>query len=369
MSTPTAPTSVPCFSRPPGLAGPPSRRRSSSPTCRSSTRTTTCGIRPGLALPAGRAAGRPQQRPQHRRDRLLQCRVDAPRRRPGGAAAGRRDRVRQRHRGDERQRRLRPDARLRRHRRPRRSARWARASRRCWRRTSGPAAAASAASATSPPGTRTRDPQPRQRRRRAGLLADAELPRGLRRSWRRSGLSFDAWLYHPQLPELTALARAFPDDADRAQPRRRHRSAIGAVRGRRDEVFADWSASIRELASCPNVHVKLGGMGMRLNGFGFHEQPAPPSSEALAAAWRPYVETCIEAFGADALHVREQLPGRQGLLQLRGATGTPASGWRRARARRRRRRCSAAARRGSIDLCCLRTDNDCSNQQRAMRSE
>jgi predicted TIM-barrel fold metal-dependent hydrolase len=62
-------------------------------------------------------------------------------------------------------------------------------------------------------------------------------------------------------------------------------------------VFPDWAASIRRLAGCPNVYVKLGGLGMRLGGFGFHDEPEPPSSETLAAAWRPYIETCIEAFG------------------------------------------------------------------------
>jgi len=45
------------------------------------------------------------------------------------------------------------------------------------------------------------------------------------------------------------------------------------------------------------VHVKLGGLGMRIGGFGFEQQPEPPSSETLAAAWRPYIDTCIEAFG------------------------------------------------------------------------
>ena len=32
-------------------------------------------------------------------------------------------------------------------------------------------------------------------------------------------------------------------------------------------------------------------------GFGFENLDAPPSSVELAAAWRPYVEHCIEAFG------------------------------------------------------------------------
>ncbi len=53
-----------------------------------------------------------------------------------------------------------------------------------------------------------------------------------------------------------------------------------------------------ELAKCPNVVVKLGGMVNRGAGFDFHAAPAPPSSAAMAEVWRPYIETCIELFGA-----------------------------------------------------------------------
>jgi len=72
---------------------------------------------------------------------------------------------------------------------------------------------------------------------------------------------------------------------------------IGRYANRRNEVFSAWKASIREIAKCPNVTVKLGGLAMRLLGYDFHERPMPPSSEEAAAAWRPYIETCIEAFG------------------------------------------------------------------------
>ena len=43
--------------------------------------------------------------------------------------------------------------------------------------------------------------------------------------------------------------------------------------------------------------MKLGGLGMRINGFKFHHRERPPSSRDLADAWRPYIDTCIEAFG------------------------------------------------------------------------
>jgi L-fuconolactonase len=106
----------------------------------------------------------------------------------------------------------------------------------------------------------------------------------------RLGFSFDAWLYHPQLSELGELARAFPETRIVLN----HVGGpigSGAYAGKRKQVFPEWAASIRALAACENVYVKLGGLGMRLGGFAFHEEAEPPSSATLAAAWRPYVET------------------------------------------------------------------------------
>src|SRR6188768_480132 len=109
-------------------------------------------------------------------------------------------------------------------------------------------------------------------------------------------LSFDAWLFHPQIGELVDLARAFPKTKIVLD----HCGGpvgLGRFAGKRDETFAVWKASIQEIAGCPNVSVKLGGLAMRLLGYDFHERPKPPSSEEAAAAWRPYIETCIDAFG------------------------------------------------------------------------
>lgn len=124
-------------------------------------------------------------------------------------------------------------------------------------------------------------------------------------------LSFDAWLYHPQIEELTDLARAFPDTRIVLN----HVGGplgIGVYADRRDEVFTGWQHSISDLATCPNVHVKVGGLGMRINGFGFEQALEPPSSQALADAWRPYVETCVEAFGAGRCMFESNFPVDKG---------------------------------------------------------
>ena len=139
-----------------------------------------------------------------------------------------------------------------------------------------------------------------------GLLLDAQFRAGFARL-HRYGLSFDSWLLHPQIPELTDLARLFPGTTIVLD----HIGiplGIGNYANRRDEVFADWRKNIRDLGKCPNVRVKLGGMGMRTFGFGFESRSAPPSSEDLAKAWRPYVETCIEAFGSQRSMFESNFP-------------------------------------------------------------
>jgi predicted TIM-barrel fold metal-dependent hydrolase len=123
----------------------------------------------------------------------------------------------------------------------------------------------------------------------------------------RLGLSFDAFLYHPQIDEVANLAGAFPD----ARIVLNHVGGpvrIGAYRGKRDEVFSRWAVSIKALAAHQNVYIKVGGLGMNISGFAFNEQAEPPSSEMLAATFRPYVETCIEAFGTSRSMFESNFP-------------------------------------------------------------
>jgi predicted TIM-barrel fold metal-dependent hydrolase len=143
-----------------------------------------------------------------------------------------------------------------------------------------------------------------------GLLLDTTFRKGFA-CLAPLGLSFDAWLFHPQIGELTDLARAFPDTKIVLD----HCGGpigIGSYANRRDEIFLGWKASIREIAKCPNVVVKLGGLAMRLLGYDFHERPMPPSSEEAAAAWRPYIETCIEAFGPERSMFESNFPPDKG---------------------------------------------------------
>ena len=139
-----------------------------------------------------------------------------------------------------------------------------------------------------------------------GMLADRNFRRGF--VWLKNlNLSFDAWLYHPQLGELADLARAFPDVAIVLN----HIGAplgVGPYAGKRDQVFQLWSRGIAEVASCPNAVVKLGGVGSARSGYDWHERAIKPSSEELAHLLKPYFEWCIENFGADRCMFESNFP-------------------------------------------------------------
>ncbi|MFV0307894.1 MAG: amidohydrolase family protein [Desertimonas sp.] len=141
----------------------------------------------------------------------------------------------------------------------------------------------------------------------AGKYAEPEFRAGMAHLGSR-GLTFDAWVLEPQIGEVTDLARAFPDQPivlDHVGTP----LGIGAYHGRLDERFDEWRRAIVELATCPNVTVKLGGLAMPFPGFASLGGPdVRPDSETLARLWRPYIETCVEAFGADRAMFESNFP-------------------------------------------------------------
>jgi L-fuconolactonase len=139
-----------------------------------------------------------------------------------------------------------------------------------------------------------------------GLYRDAIFREGFA-ELRKRDMTFDAWVLEPQLPDVIDLARAFPDQPiclDHCG------TPLGAAcyKGRLHERFDMWRHNIRELAQCENVVVKLGGLAMAFCGLPEEGPAAGHSSEHLAALWRPYIETCIEAFGPDRAMFESNYP-------------------------------------------------------------
>jgi len=140
----------------------------------------------------------------------------------------------------------------------------------------------------------------------AGLYLDATFRAGFRHLG-ELGLTFDAWLLEPQLDDVIALARAFPD-----QPIVLDHCGtplnIASYHGRLPERFDVWRTKIRSLGELPNVCVKLGGLAMAFCGMPDQGPALGTGSEALAAMWRPYIETCIEAFGPERAMFESNFP-------------------------------------------------------------
>lgn len=139
-----------------------------------------------------------------------------------------------------------------------------------------------------------------------GLFASSAFRTGFAELGPR-GLTFDAWVFEPQLGEVLDLARAFPD-----QPICLDHCGgplgLGSYREGRAERFAVWRSAIHALAQCPNVVIKLGGLGMAQAQLPERGPAAGAGSEELAALWRPYIETCIEAFGPNRAMFESNYP-------------------------------------------------------------
>lgn len=119
-------------------------------------------------------------------------------------------------------------------------------------------------------------------------------------------LSFDAWLFYPQLPDLVDLLDASPD----TQVVLDHCGGILGIppHSDQDAVFKAWRGHLVELSRFPNLNVKIGGLGMLYGGWDFHTRPEAPASVALAEAWKPYVEACIEVFGTNRCMFESNFP-------------------------------------------------------------
>ena len=138
------------------------------------------------------------------------------------------------------------------------------------------------------------------------LLASPAFREGFAELGKR-GLSFDAWLYHRQIPELTELARAFPGTTiifdHFGGP-----LGIGPYEGQQEAIFTQWRKDVAELAQCGNVYAKLGGLVMPINGFGFHKRERPATSDELVEVTSRYYRHAIDCFGVERCMFESNFP-------------------------------------------------------------
>ena len=138
------------------------------------------------------------------------------------------------------------------------------------------------------------------------ILLDPDFRKGYAHL-RTYGLSFEGWLYHTHIDDLTDLAKAFPDTTiifnHLGGP-----IGVGSYAGRRDEVFATWKPAVAELAQCPNVVAKVGGIQMVVNGYRWHELERPPTSDELLQANQDWYNYTIDQFGPDRCMFESNFP-------------------------------------------------------------
>ena len=83
---------------------------------------------------------------------------------------------------------------------------------------------------------------------------------------------------------------------------------VGPYANRDNEVLATWRSGIAAVARCPNVTIKLGGIGMPRTGFDWHTRSQPIGSEELAASMAPFMTYCIEQFGPNRCMFESNFP-------------------------------------------------------------
>ena len=116
-------------------------------------------------------------------------------------------------------------------------------------------------------------------------------------------LILDCWVYHTQLQDLVAVAEAMPDLKIILD----HTGVPilgGPYRDQQDKVRSDWRAGLAALAEHDNVCIKLGALPARFK----TEDGGPPSSDLIVETWQPWIEPCIELFGADRCLFESNFP-------------------------------------------------------------
>ena len=118
-------------------------------------------------------------------------------------------------------------------------------------------------------------------------------------------LTYDAWVFHPQLPEVVSLARAFPETSIVVN----HLGgplAIGPYADQYEQVLDEWRRGMLKLRDCPNVFVKIGGLVMPPLVGGSGE--APFTSDWVVARWSGPIRWCVEQFGPDRCMFESNFP-------------------------------------------------------------
>jgi predicted TIM-barrel fold metal-dependent hydrolase len=131
------------------------------------------------------------------------------------------------------------------------------------------------------------------------------------RCLQKAGLSLDFWIYHTQLHEMEQIARALPD----LNIILNHIGGpihLGEYENKQALTHREWRSAMMRLSRLPNINVKLGGLGMAVNGAKFHLNSMPPHSKDLSEVWKPWIYETINMFGVDKCMYESNFPVDKG---------------------------------------------------------
>ena len=120
-------------------------------------------------------------------------------------------------------------------------------------------------------------------------------------------LTFDAWHYHHQINDLSIFSKNYPE-LTIIHDHFGGPLGVGPYQGKRDEIFKKWKDDISLLAESKNVYAKLGGLAMPVNGWNFHKNDKPATSNQIVEMHNDYYSHTLECFGVERCMFESNFP-------------------------------------------------------------
>ncbi len=127
------------------------------------------------------------------------------------------------------------------------------------------------------------------------------------RTLAKHGFTYDTWHFHHQNEDFLELAQAVPE-VTMILDHFGTPLGVGIYRGNQDTIYQQWKQDIAQIAKCPNVYAKLGGLAMPDNGFGWDKRDLPPDSDELVKRQQKYYMHTIECFGPQRCMFESNFP-------------------------------------------------------------
>ena len=138
------------------------------------------------------------------------------------------------------------------------------------------------------------------------LFQDENFINGVKLLGRR-GFTYDTWHYHYQNKDFIDLVSKVSD----TQIILDHFGTplgVGPYASQKEEIYQEWKKDMKELSMLDNVVMKIGGLAMPDNGFGWDKRSKPATSDEFVEAQRRYYLHVIDCFGPERCMMESNFP-------------------------------------------------------------